>query len=199
MEKTAITVLALFMLLPVALGANTYWEFQKGATFCQEKDAVCKMSSGLDGCCPATDGVCCADGNHCCSSGFKCDLLAKQCLKYEDQNVVTKEMLYVAPIGEALMAEAVHNDEVMKGPPTTPRILFELKAKPFSGSVSNLVTCPGGEACPVNTTCCMDLSGIYEACCPTAFGNCCFDYLSCCPSGYVCNNIDRENNCISAA
>ena len=82
---------------------------------------------------------------------------------------------------------------------TVPTIHFEMKAKPISGNNgTNTVACPGGDVCPVNTTCCMDISGIYEACCPTPFGNCCFDYFSCCPSGYVCNNIDRANNCIKA-
>ena len=189
METIAtITVFTLYLLLPVVLGANSYEEFQKDGNFtCQEKNAVCKMSSGAYGCCPTKDGVCCADGDHCCPRGFKCDLSAKQCLKYEDPTVVTtKEMLRIAP----LEAETIHK---------APRIRCEIKAKPRNANVSNEVTCPGGEVCPTDTTCCMDLTGIYESCCPTAFGNCCSDYLSCCPSGYVCNNIDRENNCINAA
>ena len=58
--------------------------------------------------------VCCADGDHCCPSGYKCDLSVKQCLKYEEQTVVAKEMLHVAPTEAELGAEAVH--EVKKGP-----------------------------------------------------------------------------------
>lgn len=193
MEKTTITVLTLFLLLPVVLGANIYRELQKGTDFCQEKDTVCKMSSGLSGCCPAKDAVCCADGDHCCPTGYKCDLSAKQCLRYEDQSMIAEDVLYVAP----LETEASH--KVIKGPePTVPGVRCEIKAKPFSGDISNSVSCPGGGACPVNTTCCMDISGIYEACCPTPFGNCCSDYFSCCPSGYVCNNINRPKNCIKA-
>ena len=193
MKKTAITVLTLlmFLLLPIVLAADTYWEFQNDGASCQEKDTVCKMSSGLSGCCPAMDGVCCADGDHCCPSGYKCDLSVKQCLKYEEQTVVAKEMLYVAPTG----AEAVH--EVMIGRESTvPRIHFvdELKAKPLSGDVSNSVACPGGaEFCPVNTTCCMGLSNLY-ICCALQSGNCCSDYLSCCPSAYVCS----QKTCIYA-
>ena len=199
MKKTAITVstLLMFLLLPIALGANTYWEFQNDGGFFQEKDTVCKMSSGLSGCCPAIDGVCCADGDHCCPSGYKCDLSVKQCLKYEEQTVVAKEILHVTPTGAELKEEAVL--EVMKGPEhTVPRIHF-VDAKPLSGDhdVSNTVPCPGGAAaCPVNTTCCMGLNGIYASCCPTPFGNCCSDYLSCCPSDYVCNR--KVKSCTKA-
>ena len=78
-------IFALFVLIPVVLGVNPYWKslrFRKDVTFCQEKDAVCKMSSGNYGCCPAADGVCCAGGDYCCPSGFKCDLSAKKCLQY---------------------------------------------------------------------------------------------------------------------
>ena len=195
MKKIAMTVSTLLMLLllPLVFGANAYWEFQNDGASCQEKDTVCKMSSRLSGCCPAMDGVCCADGDHCCPSGYKCDLSVKQCLKYEEQTVVAKEMLYVAP------AEAEFGDEVMKGPElTVPRIPF-VDAKPLSGDhdVGNTVPCPGNAGvCPVNTTCCMFLNGVY-GCCPTPYGNCCFDYLSCCPSGNVCHRIKKT--CIKAA
>ena len=195
MEKRAITVLTLFLLSPAILGANIYREIQKSTNVCQEKDTVCKMSSGgFYGCCPATDGVCCADGDHCCPSGYKCDLSAKHCLKYTDQAMIAEDMLYVVPIE----AEALHG--VTKGLElTVPRIDYGMKAKPISANHgAKAVYCPGGAVCPVNTTCCMDLTGMYRSCYPTPLGNCCFDYHSCCPSGYVCNTIDRANNCIKA-
>ena len=198
MKKTAITVsmLLMFLFLPIVLGANTYWEFQNDGASCQEKDTVCKMSSGLFGCCPAMDGVCCADGDHCCPSGYKCDLSVKQCLKYEEQTVVAKEMLYVAPAEVELRAEDVL--EVMKGrKPVVPSINL-VDSKPFSGDVSNSVACPGGaDTCPVNMTCCLGLSGRYN-CCPNPFGNCCFGYTACCKSGYVCNRISSADGCLYA-
>ena len=148
---------------------------------------MCKMSSGLSGYCPAMDGVCCADGDHCCPSGYKCDLSVKQCLKYEEQIVAAKEMLYVAPTEAELGAE-----EVMKGRERTALRIPFVDSKPFSGDVSNSVICPGGaDICPVNMTCCMNLSKFYN-CCPYPNGNCCFDYLNCCPSGHVCNRLKNE-------
>ena len=197
MEKTVITALTLFLLLPAVLGANIYKELQKSTNFCQEKDATCKMSSGFYGCCPAMDGVCCAGGNHCCPSGYKCDLPAKRCLKYEDQTVVyvAKEILHVASIG----AEVLH--KVMKVKHVVPRIPIMMKAKPrIAGNYGpNGVDCPGGDVCLSNHTCCVSLAtGKYEGCCPTHLGNCCFDYMSCCDSGYVCDRIRGTNNCIKA-
>ena len=188
MEKTAITALTLFLLLPAVLGTN----------YCQEKDATCKMSSGLYGCCPAKDGVCCAGGNHCCPSGYKCDLSTKQCLKYEDEIVVyiTKEMFHVAPIGAEVSHKVIKELKAI-----VPRIPIVMKAKPrIAGNYGpNAIDCPGGDVCLSNHTCCMDLaSGKYEGCCPTLLGNCCFTYTSCCQSGYVCDNIHGETSCIIA-
>ena len=172
MEKTAIYV---FVLLPVVLVANPYRGFQKDDTFtCQEKDPVCKMSSGAYGCCPAADGVCCADGDHCCRSGFKCDLSAKQCLQYEDPAMATEDMLHVEPIGEGLQPRII------------PAIRIE-QAKSLSGNATMDVTCPAGQSCPDNTTCCIYLSGSY-GCCPSPSANCCNNYMTCCPSGYACAN-----------
>ena len=55
--------------------------------------------------------------------------------------------------------------------------------------------CPGGGACDADATCCLSINGHYQ-CCPRPAGNCCFDYRSCCPSGYVCNS--SHQTCIRA-
>ena len=58
------------------------------------------------------------------------------------------------------------------------------------------VTCPGGGSCSSNTTCCLQTSGAY-ACCGHASGNCCFDYIHCCASGYVCDITNLQ--CLKAS
>ena len=184
--------LMLFVLLPVALGVNPYWKDateDAADTFCQERDAECKMSSGNYGCCPAVDGVCCADGDHCCPSGFKCDLSAKQCLQYGDPPAVTENMLRVVPIG----AKAVR--EVIKGV-TIEKIVYRMEqVKPLSGDVGEL-DCPGpnGGSCDDGDTCCLGTDNVYT-CCPVPSGNCCDDYIHCCPSGTVCDT--ANSNCIT--
>ena len=186
MEKTAISVSTLFLLLPVIFAANSHREFQEDGTItCQEKDAVCKMSSGAYGCCPAADGVCCADGDHCCPSSFKCDLSAKQCIQYEDSAMVSEDMLDVEPIGTK--AKGLQPIDII------PAIRIEQAKHRLSGNASMDVTCPAGQTCPDDNTCCIILDGNY-GCCSTAFGNCCSNYMTCCPSGYVCNN--SADNCI---
>ena len=198
MERAAIDVLMLFVLLPVVLSANPYRRFLKDASFCQERDAACKMSSGNYGCCPATDGVCCADGDHCCPSGFKCDLSAKQCLQYGEPAkpsdpaatpALTEDMLRVVPIG----AKAVR--EVIKGV-TIEKIVYPMEqVKPLRGDVGE-VDCPGsgGGYCDNGNTCCLGTDNVYT-CCPIPSGNCCDDYIHCCPSGTVCDT--ANSNCIT--
>ena len=63
-----------------------------------------------------------------------------------------------------------------------------------TGDVQTL-TCPGGETCADDNTCCMHTSGRY-ACCQKFGANCCFDYTTCCDSGYVCD--DANNGCVKA-
>ena len=174
MEKAGVNVaaLTLFMLLPVALGVNSDW---KDDTFCKEKDAACKMSSGNYGCCPAADGaVCCADGDHCCPSGFKCDLSAKRCLQHGADPSVSVDMLRVTPI-------SAEEREVRKDDIGT---LYRLE-EAMPGDVGD-VKCPDGSSCRSGSTCCLHISGGFS-CCPNAYGNCCDDYTSCCGSGKVCD------------
>ena len=174
--KTA--VLTFFVLLPVVLGANPYRRFLKDATFCQEKDAVCKMSSGYYGCCPAADGVCCADGDHCCPSGFKCDLSAKQCLQYGDPAlyVLTEDMLDVAPIGRRGIRA------ITKGVEEAFRMQNSVAA-----DTSNV--CPNGHfQCPDDMTCCPTRDPYTYSCCPEKDAVCCSTGMYCCPAGFECNN-----------
>ena len=185
MEKIATAVLTLLMLLPVVLGANPYRRFLKDATFCQEKDAVCKMSSGNYGCCPATDGVCCADGDHCCPSGFECDLSAKQCLQYREPAlyVLTEDLLDVAPIDGVRAAHEVTRDLNIE------KTMFLMEqAKP--GDVGD-VKCPDGNSCSDGNTCCLHINGGY-GCCEIANANCCDNYMTCCDSGTVCDNANGK-------
>ena len=190
-----IAVLTLFVLLPVVLGANPYRKFLKDATFCQEKDAVCKMSSGSHGCCPAVDGVCCADGDHCCPSGFKCDLSAKQCLQYGDPAlyVLVEDMLDVTPIGSRVTREITKGVEAHGMQNSVPADSFKFLelVKTLSNNIND-VMCPGNEEeCPDGNTCCLSTSGDY-ACCPLPGANCCDDYLHCCPSGYTCDAVNKS-------
>ena len=168
MEKLVSAMLALFALLPVVFGASPY------ANFCQEKDAVCKMSSGYYGCCPAANGVCCTDGDHCCPSGFKCNLSTKQCLQYGDPAlyVLTEQMLDVVPIEAGGVA-------------------FENIA---SESDPEDIKCPDSSSCSDKQTCCLHISGGY-GCCNLTNANCCDDYVSCCASGTVCD--DYNGKCIT--
>ena len=188
MERAAIDVLMLFVFLPVVLGVNPYWkDANEDGTFCQEKDVACKMSSGYYGCCSAADGVCCADGDHCCPSGFKCDLSAKQCLQYGGP-AVTENMLRVVPIG----AKAVR--EVIKGV-TIEKIVYRMEqVKPLRDDVGE-VDCPGGGYCDDGNTCCLGTNNVGYTCCPVTSGNCCDDYIHCCPSGTVCDT--ANSNCIT--
>ena len=189
MERAAIDVLMLFVLLPVVLGVNPYWkDANEDGTFCQEKDAVCKMSSGYYGCCSAADGVCCADGDHCCPSGFKCDLSARQCLQNGDPTVA-ENMLRVVPIG----AKAVR--EVIKGV-TIEKIVYRMEqVMPLRDDVGE-VHCPGKITyCNDGNTCCLGTNNTGYLCCPVSNGNCCDDYIHCCPSGTVCDT--ANSNCIT--
>ena len=176
MENLVTAMLAtLFALLPVVFGVNPYW---KDVNFCKEKEAVCKMSSGDYGCCPVANGICCADGDHCCPSGFTCDLSTKQCLQYGDPAlyVLTEQMLDVAPVGEGGVAfEAVTHDT------------------DFKDNVED-IKCPDSSSCLDNETCCVHVSGGY-GCCDAPNANCCDDYVSCCPSGQVCD--DYNGKCIT--
>ena len=63
-----------------------------------------------------------------------------------------------------------------------------IPAKPITGD-TQFVNCPGGRVCADDYTCCMTTSGSY-GCCPEHAGNCCSDYSSCCPSGYVCDKLN---------
>ena len=178
MEKKAVVVLT-FVLVPVVLG---YW---KDDTFCQEKDAACKMTSGSYGCCPATDGaVCCADGDHCCPRRFKCDLSAKKCLQHEAD---PEDLLRVVPIGVKTVRE------VIKGVTVEKTVYRMEQIKPYKGAVGN-VDCPDGTYCDDGKTCCLGPSNHYN-CCPFPGANCCDDYAHCCPSGTVCDT--GNSNCIS--
>ena len=58
------------------------------------------------------------------------------------------------------------------------------------------ITCPGGGTCSSNTTCCFGLSEEFQ-CCSHATGNCCFDYIHCCASGYVCDIANLQ--CLKAS
>ena len=173
MEK----MLTLCMLLPVVLGANPYRKFLKDATFCQEKDSVCKMASGNYGCCPAADGVCCADGDHCCPSGFKCDLSAKQCLQYGDPAlyVLVEDMLDVTPIGSRVTREISKGVEEAHGMQNS--------------VVADSNVCPNGYVqCPDDMTCCATKEPNEYSCCPGINAVCCSTGMYCCPEGYECNN-----------
>ena len=151
-------MVTVFLLLPVVLGVSPYWKMfgkmHNDVTLCQEKDTVCKMSSGDYGCCPAADGVCCADGEHCCPSGFECDLSTKQCVQYGDPAlyVLTEKMLDVAPM-----------------------IVGDVQC-PGGGTCSDGNTCclnADGDyhCCPLpDANCCDD----YKSCCPS--GTVCDDY-----------------------
>ena len=173
MEKSAVVLLTLSVLLPVVFGANPY---RRDVDFCREKESVCKMSSGYYGCCPAANGVCCADGDHCCPSGFKCNLSTKQCLQYSDPAlyVLTEQML------DVVEAEAVKGVAISR-----------VKASnPLRGGVSN-VDCPGGGYCDDGNTCCLGTNSQYT-CCPLIDANCCDDYVHCCPSGTVCDTANSK-------
>ena len=182
MEKGATrTVLTLFVLLPLVLG-------MKDGNFCQKEDAACKMSSGNHGCCPAVNGVCCEDGDYCCPSGFKCDVSAKRCLQHGDPLAAsTEDVLRVVPIG----AKAVR--EVIKGV-TVEKIVYRMEQLNPLSDVGN-VNCPGGKIyCDDGNTCCLGTNNQYT-CCPVVSGNCCDDYIHCCPSGTVCDT--ANSNCIT--
>lgn len=174
MLKTAVHVLMLLVTIPVVLGR-----------LCQVEDAVCKMSSGSYGCCPAPNGVCCADGDHCCPNEFKCDLSAKQCLR---DGAGTFEMIKITPIGAKVTLPAV-----------LPASHFIPTIPPRDDEKSSdQLTCPDGTACTSNTTCCLGLSNKFE-CCSLALGNCCSDYYHCCASGYVCDLANTPTLCIPAS
>ena len=178
MTAAAAVMLTFLMFLPVVLGANPYRKFLKDASFCQEKDAVCKMSSGNYGCCPTADGVCCADGDHCCPSGFECDLSAKQCLQYGDPAlyVLTEDMLDVAPIGSRAVRELTKGVEEA----------FTMQNS-VSADTSNV--CPNGIIqCPDNMTCCATKEPNTYSCCPENNAVCCSAGMYCCPEAYKCNN-----------
>ena len=178
MEKSAAIMLILAILLAVAFGANPY---RKDFDFCKEKEAVCKMSSGDYGCCPAANGVCCADGDHCCPSGFTCDLSTKQCLQYGEPAlyVLTEQMLDVAPIGARTTLEATEGVAISR-----------VQALNFLSGVGN-VECPGGGYCDDGNTCCLGPNNQYT-CCPLSGANCCDDYVYCCPSGTVCDTANGK-------
>ena len=173
MEKSAVVLLTLSVLLPVVFGANPY---RRDFDFCQQKESVCKMSSGYYGCCPAANGVCCADGDHCCPSGFTCDLSTKQCLQYGDPAlyVLTEQIL------DVVGAEAAKGVAISR-----------VKASnPLRGGVSN-VDCPDGTYCDDGNTCCLGTNSQYT-CCPLIDANCCDDYVHCCPSGTVCDTANGK-------
>ena len=178
MEKSAAIMLILAILLAVAFGANPYW---KDFDFCKEKEAVCKMSSGDYGCCPAANGVCCADGDHCCPSGFTCDLSTKQCLQYGDPTlyVLTEQMLDVAPVGARTAREATEGVAIS-----------HVKALNLFRGVGS-VECPGGGSCDDGNTCCLGPNNQFK-CCPLSGANCCDNYVNCCPSGTVCDTANGK-------
>ena len=173
--KSVTAMLVPFTLLPFVFGANPY------VNFCQEKQAVCKMTSGDYGCCPAANGVCCADGDHCCPNGFTCDLSTKHCLQYGDPAlyVLTEQMLDVAPVEaggvafENIVSESEPKDDVEN------------------------IQCPDASSCSDKDTCCLHISGHF-ACCNLTSANCCDNYVSCCPSGTVCDDINGYK-CITPA
>ena len=72
-------------------------------------------------------------------------------------------------------------------PLITPKTHFRSMASARSDKQS--IDCPDGFTCPDTDTCCLGTDGYYF-CCATAKGNCCFDYDSCCSSGYVCDDIN---------
>lgn len=73
-------------------------------------------------------------------------------------------------------------------PLTMPKTHFGSMASARSDKQST-ITCPNGDTCLDTDTCCLGTNGAYF-CCAIARGNCCFDYTSCCRSGYVCDDIN---------
>ena len=69
-----------------------------------------------------------------------------------------------------------------------PLIMPMTRLEPASSTKDDIpdLTCPGGGTCSTGATCCLHTSGSF-GCCPNANGNCCFNYSSCCNSGYVCD------------
>ena len=57
------------------------------------------------------------------------------------------------------------------------------------------IDCPDGKTCPDTSTCCLGTNGDFF-CCTIAKANCCFDYTTCCGSGYVCDDANRR--CVKA-
>ena len=131
MERALLT---LFLLLPVVLGANPYWKFQKDGlarvkcddgTSCPGDDTCCPTGSDTYGCCPDPNAVCCSDGKHCCPNGYQCDLADNTCTKGGIKEKVTLQEL------------------VRKVP---------------------AVVCPDSRECPDGDTCCLVSSDEYGCC-----------------------------------
>lgn len=79
-----------------------------------------------------------------------------------------------------------------------PLIMPKTRLEPITstkGDIKPAVTCPDGGSCSTGNTCCLHINGAF-ACCPDANGNCCFDYSTCCNSGYVCDS--ANNSCVKA-
>ena len=98
MERATGAMLALFLLLPVVLGANPYWKFQKDdlakvhcrdGTTCPRGNTCCELSDGTYGCCPQPNAVCCSDHKHCCPEGYQCDVEKNTCTKAGIEEEVT--------------------------------------------------------------------------------------------------------------
>ena len=79
-------------------------------------------------------------------------------------------------------------------PPIMPKTHFGSMASARGDKQS--ITCPDGSSCPDTDTCCLGTNGAFF-CCATAKGNCCFDYTTCCSSGYVCD--DANNQCLKVS
>ena len=154
-------VLTLFLLLPVVLGANPYWKFQKDALAkvkcpdggeCPNGNTCCETNAGSYGCCPDPNAVCCSDHKHCCPEGYQCDLADNTCTKADIKEKVSLQ---------ELVTKAVAN-----------------------------VPCPDGGQCSDGDTCCQTSSGAY-GCCPQPNAVCCSDGKHCCPEGYQCDLADN--------
>ena len=71
-----------------------------------------------------------------------------------------------------------------------------IPAEPITDGVQ-IIICPNQSvSCNDTQACCSYYVGGYY-CCPLPGGNCCFNYTTCCPSGYVCDNIN--NKCVKAS
>jgi hypothetical protein len=51
------------------------------ASYCDDSETCCKLTSGGYGCCPLDQAVCCSDGLHCCPHGTQCDVEHSKCVQ----------------------------------------------------------------------------------------------------------------------